>query len=114
MAVNQLELSILEADIANAEQALSKLCDQRDQLLKQTEVSCSSCGTKHEIQNVVYLRTHFYVSPHGCTEGDYWSTHTDEFQYKCPSCDAHWRVLRDQQLMALRHLFKETVEVHES
>jgi len=52
------------------------------------------CGKKHKFQNSEVIQTHFYVYPHGCTDGDYWLE--GELQIICPTTNCKNRVLFDE------------------
>lgn len=40
------------------------------------------CGKMHSIKSLDLIVTHFYISPHGCTGGDYWLE--GEWNFVCP------------------------------
>lgn len=47
-------------------------------------LKCELCEHGTVIKNLIYIQTHWYVSPSGCTDGDYWRA--GEGQYVCPKC----------------------------
>lgn len=59
------------------------------------------CGKRHSIKDCVAIQTHWYTSPSGCNEGDYWNT--GEIQIVCPVTDNKNRILfRDHPDWSLR------------
>lgn len=56
------------------------------------QILCS-CGKRHPINKLELLVTHWYIEPHGCTEGDYWKE--GEWQFVCPVTKTRNRLLFD-------------------
>lgn len=83
-------------------------------------IRCCCCAKAEPISTQVYIQTHWYTSPHGCTGGDYWNQ--GEAQWQCPNC---WFVNRFDaesgrgyldfyrpEIVALQHLFAKTEDTH--
>ena len=90
-------------------------------------IPCKACSRNCLIANVTLYQTHWYVRPHGCTGGDYWSE--GECQFVCHHCNVANRLLcttqydhkREQHVSKqldlfrweYRKTFKSIVETHE-
>lgn len=56
-------------------------------IVKSVIVACTECGSKHALGNFGFVQDHWYTSPHGCTEGDYWNmSKTEVCHLVCPQC----------------------------
>lgn len=115
-------------ETASAAIALNAALERVDDARKNLTILCG-CGKRHKIGDLKLIVTHWYVSPHGCTGGDYYNE--GEWQYLCPKDNVRERLLFDnyrvpyeyryereynpEQLFksAYRGLFMETVETHE-
>lgn len=80
------------ADVDRARAALAKAETNLGDVRKRRKIGCS-CGKKHAIGTLELLITHWYVSPYGCTDGDYWNE--GEWQFVCPSSGARNRLMFD-------------------
>jgi hypothetical protein len=124
--MTSIKVKQLNAEVAELEQEMKALEKKRDELLGRTLVQCinsrygKGCGKKHRICNLVYIRTHWYVQPYGCTGGDYWNE--GEGNFICPACqhrntlvDWHGRdpVIGREKLSGLKYQFKSIVDEHE-
>ncbi len=69
------------------------------------------CGRILAPGQVTYIMTHFYISPYGCTDGDYWKE--GEGAFICPKCGARNRLYDRPEFNQKPHLFKDVVEEHE-
>lgn len=83
-----------------------------------TLVKCTSqiatgkgCGALHEIGKLTYFQTHWYVSPHGCSGGDYWKR--GEGQWLCPGCGHRNRLHRSPEIEKMKRYFAEVVDDHD-
>jgi hypothetical protein len=108
-----------------AQQVISKINDKK----ARQKIKCSACDKYHAIQSLTAIQTHFYIEPHGCTDGDYWKE--GEMQFICPETNVINRLLFDNYDVPweernkyennpekqFKHnyegLFKEVQEVHE-
>ena len=72
--------------------------------LSHTLVRCGQCRIGHEVRELIYLQTHWYESPHGCSGGDTW--HAGEGQWACPDCGHTNRLYDNPDVTALKPLFK--------
>lgn len=105
------EVTSARAILANRDDALK--LQQRDTLLK-----CSSqcatgkgCGALSRVGDLVYIQTHWYESPHGCSGGDYW--HRGEGRWKCPSCGHTNRLYKTPAVQDMREAFKAVEDTHD-
>lgn len=74
-----LDLGKLCADF---QEAVAKANLEPEKIVK--SVKCLNCGEVHDAGSVKLLDIQFYVTPYGCTGGDYW-THS-EYTIKCEGC----------------------------
>lgn len=75
--------------LADAEAALREVRKRRT-------ILCS-CGKRHAIGKLALIVTHWYVQPHGCTEGDYWNE--GEWRFVCPTTNVQNRLLFDDYVV---------------
>lgn len=81
-----------------------------DDLLSYMEVECTGnnhgrgCGKKTLVRELVYIQTHYYVEPHGCSGGDYWVP--GEGNFDCPHCGHRNRLYDRKPIEALKRLFR--------
>lgn len=82
------------------------------------KVQCTSqvatgkgCGAWTPIRNLVYVQTHWYTHPHGCTGGDYWNE--GEGQWKCPKCGHVNRLHESPEIEALKPYFKGVFDTYD-
>lgn len=53
---------------------------------------CRYCGKRHAIKKLKIVAEKFYVSPHGCTGGDYWTEgDSPDLYITCASCEREVR-----------------------
>jgi len=97
---------------------LKKLAEEEVALHKELKaakgrqlIACSLCRKRSKVSNLTYIQTHFYVYPHGCVGGDYWSP--NEGQYECPFCKHINRLYDRPKVVSLKGSFKEVVNTHE-
>lgn len=82
-----------------------------------TVVQCTSsvlgsgCGMGMIISDLVYIQTHWYERPYGCTGGAQW--HPGEGQFECPHCGCRNRLYDRPDIMKLKSLFKKVVKEHD-
>ena len=106
-----------ERKISKAEEKLKLLRKERDFLLSQTSVLCTNsvygkgCGKETEIRDLVYIQTHWYVPPSGCTGGDYWNE--GEGQFACPHCGRLNRLYDRPKIQELKYLFKSVEDFYD-
>lgn len=93
----------LEAAIARSQARTAHLRSLRDKNLRHAEVSCKFCRAEHQIGTLIYLQTHWYVPPSGCTEGAYYRQ--GEGNWDCPACGRRNRLFDKPEITALKHLF---------
>ena len=112
------ELQKIEKKIDKEKKKLEELKIKKDNLFRETEVCCDSyaipkycCGQTSKIKDLTYIQTHWYVSPSGCTGGDYWNE--GEGQFKCPHCDQTNRLYNKPDITKLKYHFKEIVDTQD-
>lgn len=82
----------VEKKLAALNKERAKLSNQLTSQRSNKQFRCG-CGKMHRIKNCTLIQTHWYVSPLGCTEGDYWKT--GEMQVVCPDTDNKNRLFFD-------------------
>lgn len=75
---------------------------------KRSLLTCSSCKKRTSVSKLVYIQTHWYVQPYGCTGGDYWRA--GEGRYECPKCGYENRLHDRPRATSLKYYFKEMVD----
>jgi transcription initiation factor IIE alpha subunit len=70
----------------------------------------NGCGKRFQIRNLTYIQTHFYISPWGCTGGDFWKE--GEGQFDCPKCGYKNRLYDRKEFQELKQYFKDIVDEH--
>jgi hypothetical protein len=103
----------LLASITELERRLQRLRDMRlDHQRRNTLILCHGCGNFRPVCEYTFLRDHWYVSPRGCTDGDYW-VEGDVHYAKCP-CGGVTRLYPNTiALNKQSGLFKDVVEVYD-
>lgn len=104
-------LNEVRKQIATKIVELNELCSQEKTLLERKKIRCPRCKTYHTISKTELYQEHYYVSPHGCTGGDYWNT--DEIGFLCTKCDNFITDYHNPKIKELKHLFKNITNVHE-
>lgn len=106
-----------DAEVAAANKVLADREAADDAAKAATLVKCTSqvatgkgCGALHPIGELTYIQTHWYVSPHGCTGGDYWNE--GEGAFVCPSCGHRNRLYVSPAVTAMKRQFKSVVKEH--
>jgi DNA-directed RNA polymerase subunit M/transcription elongation factor TFIIS len=83
----------LESKITKLKAKIAPLREQLELEKTKTLVKCVACKRHTQVRLLTYLQTHWYVSPSGCTGGDYWNS--GEGQFVCPKCDYTNRLYTD-------------------
>ena len=76
-----------------------------------TDSKGKGCGANQRIKDTTYLQTHWYETPTGCTGGDMW--HRGEGRWVCNRCGKENRLYDKPEVMNLKGLFAEVLEVYE-
>lgn len=63
------------------------------------------CGAWTKVKYATFIQTHFYISPHGCTGGDYWLP--GEGRSNCGACGKEVRFYVSPEAGALKYFFKD-------
>ena len=100
-----------QRDSINAD--LAKVNKQIEERIAGTIVRCPNkdCLRGYEVRELEYIQTNWYVTPSGCTDGDYWKE--GEGQWKCPVCGTVTRLYNKPDITALKRYFKRVVETHD-
>ena len=84
----------IEQKIAKLNKALAEAKKIQDQNRGKKTIRCD-CGKMHRIKDCEVIQTHWYVSPSGCTDGDYWNE--GELEFVCPETKECNRLLFEVQ-----------------
>jgi len=93
----------LEDQLENIRKEEGKILDRIKNRNSKRKIQCSCCENFHEIHNLTAIQTHWYVTPSGCTEGDYWNE--GEIQFLCPDSGVINRVMFDNYDLEKRKLY---------
>lgn len=106
-------LTQLRAEREKLEKELAANAAEINVRLKQTLVVCigAGCGKASEIGDLTYYQTHSYIGPSGCTDGDYWRA--GEGRWTCPHCLNTNRLWDKPDIVELKHLFKDRINVND-
>lgn len=85
--------------------------DKATVICEGSTVGDNGCGAKLKISDLVYIQTHWYTPPSGCTDGDYWNS--GEGQFECPKCEKLNRLYERPEVEKLRQYFKEVRNTYE-
>lgn len=69
------------------------------------------CGAWTLIGRLVYVQTHWYREPYGCSGGDYWLM--GEGQWVCPKCGHRNRLYSSPEVEAFKPFFKGVHDVYD-
>jgi len=103
--------------LERARAKVKELGKEREELLSHTPVSCTpnnhgrGCGESFEVRDLVYIQTHWYERPHGCSGGDTW--HQGEGNFICPKCGHRNRLYDRPEIAALKLHFNSVKNEHE-
>jgi hypothetical protein len=101
---------------AELEKVVQQEKDLREDIKLKQGLTIALCRNKncrhgHEIRTLTYIQTHYYIAPHGCTGGDYWSP-DEHGEWDCPDCKSRNRVYFQQELSKLKYSFAGIKEEH--
>lgn len=123
--MKKMTLRETERQIKLQEESLSKLKESRTAMLPSKTVKClgnyvsgpndipnhkPGCQKRVQIGKLIYIQDHWYTEPHGCSGGDYWNQ--GEGAFICPSCGRYNRLANRDDVVELKHSFKEVLKVH--
>lgn len=86
----QQEMNVLQGQLRSLREKEKDLLSKIDQKRANKTFPCL-CGKRHAFKKCDVIQTHWYTSPSGCTEGDYWNM--GELQIICPVTDHKNRLL---------------------
>lgn len=93
----------MASDIESIDRKIAQLEAQKAELLRNTRAQCTACKRRYAVKNLTYIQTHWYVEPHGCTEGGYWKM--GEGRFDCPGCGHNNRLYDRKEVEALKWHF---------
>ena len=106
-----------DQQVAEAIAILDRRAQAEKSAKAETLVQCTTqiatgkgCKAWHAIKDLVYIQTHWYTEPHGCTGGDYWSE--GEGQWICPACGHRNRLYATPEVEAMKRQFASVEKVH--
>lgn len=86
----------IEKQISSLDKQIKTLEDERNKKRRSVFWPCPNCGKKTRINKLGILTEQFYVSPSGCTDGDYWLEGDKPIHYIiCPKCDKEVRLYQE-------------------
>jgi len=109
------ELESKKSTIQGELDAINALIDDRK---RGTVVLCTNnnygkgCGHGFPISDLDYIQTHVYISPHGCSGGDYWVC--GEGNFNCLMCGHRNRLCDRPDIDNLKYLFRSVVNEHKN
>lgn len=57
---------------------------------------CKSCNEESQLRKVIFIQSHWYEGPYGCTGGDQW--YSGECNLLCPCCGMTHRLLSEESI----------------
>ncbi len=117
MAPLDVRKDAIDGKLAQLHEEVQGLVEEKERILGYTEVKClrnnhgPGCGKKMPIRDLVYIQTHHYVEPSGCSDGDYWVQ--SEGNFDCPHCGQRQRLYDQKPIEALKRLFRGVTEEHD-
>lgn len=105
------------AKVEEANQVLEAYSKAKEDQAKATLITCTSdsygkgCGHRQPVGTTIYIQSHWYVEPHGCTGGDYWKE--GEGQFRCDSCGKISRLYDCPEITAMKYNFASIEKVHD-
>jgi hypothetical protein len=113
-----MRLSEIEKDIEAVNNTLDGLLAERTKALSRKQVTCTTnlanrgdgCGSRFQIGTLTFIQTHYYISPWGCTGGDFWKE--GEGAFECPKCGYRNRLYNRKEIQELKPYFKNFVDEH--
>ncbi len=112
-----MKLEEIEKRLEVVETQRQELRAAQAEALSRKYVTCTNncygkgCGKKSRIGNLVYIQTHYYVSPYSCSGGDYWNE--GEGQFDCPKCGHRNRMYDRPEVMELDLYFGSRQNVYD-
>lgn len=95
--------------LACKDEALAK--QARESMLRcegQYVTNKKPCGELFKVKDADFIQTYDYVSPYGCTDGDYWSI--SEGIFVCPHCGRENRMFDTPAATEFRRFAKSNTE----
>lgn len=100
-----------EATALAKKKEYEKALETLELLKKRSEIRCGKCKESFPIATQVFVQTHWYTSPHGCTGGDYWNV--GEANWTCPACRTQNRFDKNISRTAYGEDFIKKIERNE-
>lgn len=103
--------------VADAVATLDRRARAEKEAKAETLVQCTTqvatgkgCKAWYAIKDLVYIQTHWYTEPNGCTGGDYWNQ--GEGQWVCPGCGHRNRLYATPEVEAMKRQFASVEDVY--
>jgi hypothetical protein len=112
-----MRLAQIEKKLEAVELVRKGLLAEQAEALGRKIVTCTNncwgegCGKKTQIRSLVFIQTHYYVTPHGCNGGDYWVD--AEGQFDCLKCGHRNRLHNRPYIAELRPYFASIRNEHD-
>ncbi len=107
----RMDVASIDKEIKATELKLSRLHKDRGRAVGRKYLTCTGCAKKTQIQKVIFLQTHHYTPPRGCTGGDSWTP--GEGNWVCSKCGYLSRLYdRDFDLCAIQDAADEVWDTH--
>jgi len=100
---------------------IDEIASNTDKLLALTPFTCQNpngvpsrggCGKTFPVNELAGIQTHWYVTPSGCSDGDYWMP--DELHAICPYCSTRHRLIETHKdIVEYKQFFKSLTTEHE-
>lgn len=106
-----------DKQVAEATAILERRTEAEKEAKAETLVQCTTqvatgngCKAWYAVKDLVYIQTHWYTEPHGCTGGDYWNE--GEGQWICPACGHRNRLYATPEVEAMKWRFASVEKVY--
>lgn len=98
----------LKSEYSKIQKELAFFDKLMDTELPKTIVNCKFCKVEHQIKDLVYIQTYYYISPYSCAGGDYWVPKNGEF--KCIDCGYRNKFFRGKGVDYFKEYFSKSVD----
>jgi hypothetical protein len=102
----------LQDEIKTAELTIKQLQETIRTAKTNLRFKCTACSKFSKLADANCTQHHFYVEPHGCSGGDYWSR--DGVTFNCPKCSEIVKLKYDEreEWERLAFFFKSVTDEH--
>lgn len=104
-------VEVARAVVARREEAIIE--QKRETLLICTSQHATGkgCGQSQKVRDTVYIQSHWYVQPYGCTGGAYWKQ--GEGRFRCNTCGHVNRLYDSPEIEAMKTFFASVEESYD-